>query len=236
MGFHEGSSDMTPKDSRPRLPTSSKGAYPFTLATTSFIYPDLYTFNVRMLAPCVDEVELLFFDSTYPGSLPPKTEIDDLVRLAREYDVTYNIHLPTDVSLTASAPEDRETAVTNIREVLHRTGPLHPSSAVLHLPMEAMFPGIAGLNPGPEAGGKGLPEFLIPWRTPERSPWRPSIILWNGPCRSSRNSICRSAWTSATCCFSDSIRSTFSNATPTGSPSSTSTGFGTEKIISPSIA
>lgn len=127
---------MPEKDPHTPLPASYKNAFPFTLATTSFIYPDHYAPNVRMLGPFVDEIELLFFDSVHPGSPPSKTDIDELARLAQECKVTYNVHLPNDVSLTASDPRDRETAVANIQKVLELTKPLHPSSAVLHLPME----------------------------------------------------------------------------------------------------
>jgi len=43
------------------LPKSYKHAYPFKLGTTSFIYPDGYVPNVKMLGPYMDEIELLFF-------------------------------------------------------------------------------------------------------------------------------------------------------------------------------
>ena len=120
----------------PPLPKSYKDAYPFTLATTSFIYPDLYAPNVRMLGPFVDEIELLFFDSTYSGSLPSEDQIEELAWLAEKFDLTYNIHLPTDVSLTAQNRRGRATAVDNIKKVLELTRWLHPTATVLHLPME----------------------------------------------------------------------------------------------------
>ena len=127
---------MIEKNVYPPLPQSYKAVFPFMLATTSFIYPDLYAPNIRMLGPFVDEIELLFFDSTYSGSLPSKDRIDELARLAEAYEVTYNIHLPTDVSLTAHHREARATAVDHIRTVLKRTRRLHPTAAVLHLPMD----------------------------------------------------------------------------------------------------
>lgn len=128
--------EMIEMNPYPPLPESYKAAYPFILATTSFIYPDLYAPNVRMLGPFVDEIELLFFDSTYPGSLPSKAQIEELAWLAETHDVTYDIHLPTDVSLTAHHRRARATAVDNIRKVLKRTRWLHPTATVLHLPMD----------------------------------------------------------------------------------------------------
>ena len=127
--------EMIAKNPYPPLPESYKKTYPFTLATTSFIYPDLYAPNVRMLGPFVDEIELLFFDSTYPGSLPSEDHIAELARLGEAYDLTFNVHLPTDVSLTAPDRRNREAAVENIQKVLTLAGPLQPTSSVLHLPI-----------------------------------------------------------------------------------------------------
>ncbi|MBT8357208.1 MAG: sugar phosphate isomerase/epimerase, partial [Desulfobacterales bacterium] len=79
------------------MPKSYKGAYPFKLGTTSFIYQDDYIPNVKMLGPYIDEIELLLFESK-PSSLPNKKEIDELSLLSKEFDLSYNIHLPIDIS------------------------------------------------------------------------------------------------------------------------------------------
>lgn len=55
----------------PTLEKSHKGTFPFRLGTTSFIYPDNYETNVRLLAPYLDEIELLFLEGD-PESLPKK--------------------------------------------------------------------------------------------------------------------------------------------------------------------
>jgi hypothetical protein len=83
----------------PALPKSYKGVYPFKIGTTSFIYPASYTQNVTMLAPYVDEIELLLFESA-PDSLPSIHEIKKLLSLSKEFDLTYNVHLPIDISLS----------------------------------------------------------------------------------------------------------------------------------------
>ena len=82
----------------PALPKSYKGLYQFRLGTTSFIYPDHYLPNVKMLGPYLNEIELLLFESAY-DSLPSKHEIKELSILAEEFDITYDIHLPIDISL-----------------------------------------------------------------------------------------------------------------------------------------
>lgn len=114
------------------LPKSYKGIYPFRLGTTSFIYPDGYVPNVTMLGPYLDEIELLLFESQ-PGSLPSHNDIEELSLLSAEFDLTYNIHLPTDISFGHKDPSLRQHAVETILRVLDLTSPLCPSTCTLHL-------------------------------------------------------------------------------------------------------
>jgi len=114
------------------LPKSYKGVYPFKLGTTSFIYQDSYVPNVKMLGPYIDEIELLLFESK-PGCLPSKNEIDELSLLSKEFDLTYNIHLPIDISFGNKNPSVRQRAVETILRVFDLTSPLSPSTCTLHL-------------------------------------------------------------------------------------------------------
>ena len=116
----------------PSLPKSYKGVYPFKLGTTSFIYPDGYAQNVNMLAPYVDEIELLLFESA-PDSLPSTQEIKTLLSLSTEFDLTYNVHLPYDISLSDPDPSIRHRAVETLKKVMDLTAPLSPSTCTLHL-------------------------------------------------------------------------------------------------------
>ena len=117
----------------PALPKSYKGIFPFKVGTTSFIYPDSYVQNVKMLAPYLDEIELILFEST-PNSLPSKHEIKELFTLSNQYDVSYNIHLPLDISLGAPESSTRHFAVETIKQVMNLTAALSPTSYTLHLP------------------------------------------------------------------------------------------------------
>jgi sugar phosphate isomerase/epimerase len=121
----------------PSLMKSYKGSFPFKIATTSFIYPDHYIQNVSMLAPYLDEIELIFFEST-SSSLPSKDEIGILLSLANEYDLSYNIHHPLDISLGAQDHSRRQFAIETIRQVIDLTAPLSPSTHTLHLPYEGI--------------------------------------------------------------------------------------------------
>lgn len=119
----------------PPLPKSYKGSFPFKIGTTSFIYPDSYVRNVKTLAPYLDEIELIFFESA-PDSLPSNHEIKEIFSLANEYDISYNIHLPLDISLGATEPSTRHFAIETIKQVMDLTAALSPSTYTLHLPYE----------------------------------------------------------------------------------------------------
>jgi hypothetical protein len=121
----------------PALPKSYKGAFPFKIGTTSFIYPDNYVQNVKMLAPYLDEIELILFEST-PDSRPSNDEIKALSSLENEFDIAYNIHLPIDISLGAQDPSIRHFAIETIKQIIDLTAPLSPSTHTLHLPYEGV--------------------------------------------------------------------------------------------------
>jgi sugar phosphate isomerase/epimerase len=125
---------MNPTDDKiwPALPKSYKGVFPFKIGTTSYIYPAGYSQNVKMLAPYVDEIELLLFEST-PDSLPPHHEIKKLLSLSKDFDLTYNVHLPTDISLSDPEASIRHAAVETLKKVMNLTSSLAPSTYTLHL-------------------------------------------------------------------------------------------------------
>ena len=113
---------------------SLKGCYPFRLATTSFIHPAGYLENVRRLAPLLDEIELLFLERLHP---PSTDEILQLRDFAEQGDITYNIHLPMDISVADPSPANRKRSIDAVVEFIERAIPLNPTSHTLHL----TFPG-----------------------------------------------------------------------------------------------
>lgn len=144
----------------PPLPQSAKGRYPFRLACPSFIYPDHYLPNVRMLAPFVDEIELLVLDSQYPGSLPGKAEIAELAQAGKDLDITYNVHLPTDIFPGHRDPAIDKTAVETLRRVLDQVAPLEPTTCTLHLPLSPEVCSTASAGPWRERLAAGLDAAL----------------------------------------------------------------------------
>jgi sugar phosphate isomerase/epimerase len=120
----------------PSLTKSYKRLFPFKICTTSFIYPDMYASNVAMLGPYLDEIELLFFDSTYDGSLPSTAQIDELSGLFKKFELTCNVHLPLDISLGDSNTPKRLLAVETVKHIIRLTAPLNPSTYTVHFTYE----------------------------------------------------------------------------------------------------
>ena len=118
----------------PSLTKSYKGRFPFKIATTSFIYPDHYIPNVKMLGPYMDEIELLLFESQGTDVLPSRMVITELCRLAAEFDLSYNVHLPTDISISDRDPSRQRDAVETMVRVIELVHPLDPSALILHVP------------------------------------------------------------------------------------------------------
>jgi sugar phosphate isomerase/epimerase len=119
-----------------RLKTSSKKRYPFRLAVPSYIYPADWCTNVEMVGPHVDEVELLFLESHADSCYPSAAEIRELSVLAKTYSLSYNIHLPSDISLSDPSGAKRREAVDTLSRVISLTAPLKPSTWTLHLPFD----------------------------------------------------------------------------------------------------
>ncbi len=116
----------------PPLTTVCKKRFPFTLACPSFVYPAGYVDNVRHLAPYVDEIQLLFFESRVQ-SMPSRELVRQLAGLAETESISYNIHLPSDLYAGHPEANERRRAVTAVRRILDRCAPLAVSTYTLHL-------------------------------------------------------------------------------------------------------
>ncbi len=117
----------------PTLSKSYKGFYPFKIGTTSYIYPDHILPNVKLLAPYLDEIEILLFESSSKDNFPSKDELYALSVLAEEFCLTYNIHLPIDIFLGHRNHLIRHHGVETIKHAIDLTAPLSPSTYTLHL-------------------------------------------------------------------------------------------------------
>ncbi len=117
----------------PCLARSYKNCFAFRLATTSFVYPADYTVNVQLLAPYLDEIELLLFESEPQPPLDYAETIAALYPIVAATPVGFNVHLPLDIALGAADPVIRQRSVTGVCRVLDCARVLQPSTFTLHL-------------------------------------------------------------------------------------------------------
>ena len=110
-----------------------KPRLPFRLGSTSYVYPDDILPNVRHLAPLVDDVELVLFEVDEQNNLPSPTLIGELSALADANSLTYTVHLPLDLRVTASDDVWRHASMDKARRVIQSTRPLDPWAYVIHL-------------------------------------------------------------------------------------------------------
>ncbi|MEW6258556.1 MAG: cobamide remodeling phosphodiesterase CbiR [Thermodesulfobacteriota bacterium] len=158
-----------------------KKRFPFSLGTTSFIFPEDWVGNARKLAPIFDEIEILVFESDPITGLPDPETVEHLKRIAREGDVLYNVHLPIDVQIGSSDPAGARFSCDRIASAIQRTVPLDPVTWILHLDglkeHESVEPWMRRMEEGlwmlQDAAGVSLrricletlddpPEYLIP--------------------------------------------------------------------------
>ena len=106
------------------------------LGATSCVLPADIMANVRVLAPLVDDVQLLFFESAAKSLLPQPLDVQVLRNLAEEHDLSYTVHLPTDLALGAASKVARQEGIGEILRLMAQLAPLVPLSFDLHLVRE----------------------------------------------------------------------------------------------------
>jgi sugar phosphate isomerase/epimerase len=106
---------------------------PFRLGVTSYVYPaDLGT-NIRALAPVVDDIELVFFESSDASTFPLPSEILQWQAVARDHDLTFTIHFPIDKALGSPNRSEREAFLSTTLRLVELCRPLDPHGWILHV-------------------------------------------------------------------------------------------------------
>lgn len=113
-----------------------KGSFPFRLGAPSFVLPADILPNVRHLAPFVDDIEIVIFESDAIAPLPAPAVIDELIALAREHTLTYTVHLPLDADLGTSDETERTQSLGKMMRVIEHTHRLTPHAFILHFPVQ----------------------------------------------------------------------------------------------------
>lgn len=114
-----------------------KERYPWRVGAPSFVFPDDIQGNVRRLAPLVDDVQLLFFESADQSELDHPLDLVLLAEMAAEYNLSYTVHLPIDLQLGSSSPAKRQAGLAEIIRLAELLAPLNPICFDLHLLPEA---------------------------------------------------------------------------------------------------
>ncbi|MEW6595463.1 MAG: cobamide remodeling phosphodiesterase CbiR [Thermodesulfobacteriota bacterium] len=112
---------------------SVKGRYPWRLGAPSYVIPDAVLPNVELLAPLVDDVQLLFFESRATQGMDHAVPVQALADLAAAHELTYTVHLPTDIFLGHPDPGTRSQGVAEIEALVALLAPLGPRAFDLHL-------------------------------------------------------------------------------------------------------
>ncbi|MEH0022154.1 MAG: cobamide remodeling phosphodiesterase CbiR [Desulfobacter sp.] len=154
---------------------------PFRLGTTSFIYPDHILPNVRKTGRFFDEIELLVFESQPRDVLPTPADVMELNALGKALDLTYNVHMPVDVSLAAASSLERQRAADTLALVMERFSPLAPTSHTLHLDMDRRISGPEEISAWEDRARKGLdlwvPHLDDPTAVSVETLWYDPVIL-----------------------------------------------------------
>ena len=105
----------------------------FALGCTSYVIPADIVTNVRALAPFVDDVELILFESPVASNMLADKDMHSLRELANEYGITYTVHLPTEHRAGVADPCERQRYVASARRVIEICAPLEPRAWIAHL-------------------------------------------------------------------------------------------------------
>ncbi|HTY21846.1 MAG TPA: cobamide remodeling phosphodiesterase CbiR [Desulfomonilaceae bacterium] len=98
------------------------------LGATSYIYPADIITNARRLAGSIDDIELVIFEVEQEANLPDPGTIEELIRVGADHNMTYTVHLPTDIGMA-----DKEPCVEKAIRVIRRTEGLSPHAFIVHL-------------------------------------------------------------------------------------------------------
>ncbi len=113
--------------------TVLKSHFPFRLGTNSYIIPDDILTNVEFLAPQIDDIQLVLFESDEISNLPDAQTLEALAAFKQSHELSYTVHLPLDAQLGAADENRRRDSVGKCRRVIELTAPLKPLAWNLHL-------------------------------------------------------------------------------------------------------
>jgi len=166
----------------------------FRIGTTSYIIPADILPNVEFLAPRVDDVQLVLFETDeYGSNLPDAALRGRLNELAASHDLTYTVHLPLDLRL-GDGGEETHISLVKARRVIEATAELKPFAYTLHLDgrtlllPEAEHPERSG-RVVPATQSKGAQRSSAKDASFDSTPQRPRTAADVAPLRSGRSGM-----------------------------------------------
>ena len=127
----------------------------FRIGTTSYIIPADILPNVEFLAPQVDDLELVLFETDeYGSNLPDAALCTRLNEIAHAHGLTYTVHLPLDLRL-GDEGDPGHISLVKAERVIAATRKLAPFAYTVHLDGRPLM--AAGPD-GPDA------DFLAAWQ------------------------------------------------------------------------
>jgi len=110
-----------------------KNGFPFRLGCTSYVYPEDLLPNVRMMAPIVDDIEIVLFETESLSNLPSSAVISELREIQEKYGNSYTIHFPIDKKAASPYKQERRYFQEQAVKIIRLTLSLHPFAYILHL-------------------------------------------------------------------------------------------------------
>jgi sugar phosphate isomerase/epimerase len=114
----------------PRIPRGAM--FPVKVGTTSYILPSEIVPNIEFLAPRVEDVELVLFESEGHSNLPSGHTIERLLEFKIYHHLSYTVHLPIDIRLGSIDEVQRRSSVRKCLRVIELTRPLDPFAYIVH--------------------------------------------------------------------------------------------------------
>ena len=129
--------------------TTSDGAYPSLLfGTTSYVLPADLLPNVRLLAPYVDDIELILFEGE-ASNLPSGASVREIGTIAADAGCGFTVHLPLDVGIGQEDGPERRRAQETCLRVIDLTLALEPHAFVVHPELPLRYHPALGEAPQP---------------------------------------------------------------------------------------
>lgn len=116
--------------------------------TTSYVLPADLLPNVRLLAPYVDDIELILFEGE-ESNLPTGADVREMGRLAGDGGCGFTVHLPLDVGIGELDAGARRRAQETCLRVIALTLPLQPHAFVVHPELPLVYHPALGDDPDP---------------------------------------------------------------------------------------